>query len=165
MTINGGTSPVTITDGSTNFVIAMSANRAIIFQPSGESMSWDPSNPNTISLDQWVTNQVGYANTPEGPGTYHVLWINTNTNACQPALPPSGGVNYTACKASADYQGVDIELIWPGGSSPGTTTEATTTPGAVNQQEFLFMFGIIVFFMSCLFWERLFSVSRGSYDL
>lgn len=47
-----------------------------------------------------------------------------------------------------------------------TTTATTTSPALpINEDEFLFILAILLFFAAIPFWERTFSVTRNSYDV
>ena len=55
------------------------------------------------------------------------------------------------------------------GDCTATTTASTSTLSCAGylpgEDELLFMFGILMFFLSFNFWERVFSITKGSYDL
>lgn len=49
---------------------------------------------------------------------------------------------------------------------PATTipyTDATTTPYAMTQQEFLFVYAVILFILSVPFWERVLTIRKEKY--
>jgi|SRR3972149_12056230 len=50
-----------------------------------------------------------------------------------------------------------------GGGGGGSI--ATSTPLDLTQQEFLFIFGLATFLFSIPFWDRVFTITRGRYDL
>lgn len=56
--------------------------------------------------------------------------------------------------------------VQPAASTTTSTSTASTTPSTLpNQDEYMFLFGVILFFAAVPFWERTLTVSQGMYDV
>jgi len=120
ITVNGGTTPVSLASTSVSMTIAFTSDRAALYTPSGGWIGWNDITPNSLSLNQWCAASGGCVGL-EGDGAYWVLWVNTNTDAC------GSGTTRSACKASGDYKGQEVELDVSSATPSVSTSTATSS--------------------------------------
>jgi len=117
--------------------------------------TWSASATNT-----WTLNAAGLAALV--PNTVNSLGVRESLYDVANSAPPAGSDGVISWASSATASAKPVLTVTYADAAAAATSTTTT---AINQDETLFIFGLFLFLFSVPFWDKVFSITKGSYDV